>query len=231
MQKLSALKDEFHVIAAGRSQAKLDEAISQLPDASNVTKLILDVTNQESIDAAAAQVKAAHGHLDVLVNNAGIELVSDDTMHSFKTVFATNLFGPVMVSEAFRPLLLASSSRPQSVYVSSIVGRVSAISTEGDFLRALQRGSPAYRSSKSALNMVVLHEQLEVEAETADLRVYAMCPGFVISNLRGTSEEARTGYGRALSPETSADLLYKILKGEKDGEMRKLITNDGPKDW
>lgn len=228
MQKLAALKDEFSIIAAGRNQAKLDEAIAQLPDASNVTTLIVDVTSEESINAAAAKVKAAHGHLDVLVNNAGIEFVSEDVSRSFKTVFATNLFGPVLMSAAFRPLLLAAK-KPQSVYVSSIVGRLSAISTEGEFLRALQRGSPAYRSSKSALNMVVLHEQLEV-ADT-ELKVYAMCPGFVISNLRGTSEEARTGGGRALSADTSAELLYKILKGEKDGEMTKLITNDGPKDW
>lgn len=228
VQKLAGLPDEFTVIAAGRNMNRVEEAIRQLPSGTSVKPLFLDVDNEESIKAAAAVVKQEYGRLDVLVNNAGVEIQTDDVAKMFKSTFTTNLFGPVLVSAAFRSLLLASSA-PQSVYVSSITGRLSGIIDQDSHLSNVGMGNVAYRASKAALNMVMLHEQ--IETKDTPLKVYAMCPGFVVSNLRGTSEAARTGGGRAMSPEVSADLLYGILQGQKDAEMGQLVTLSGPQPW
>jgi NAD(P)-dependent dehydrogenase (short-subunit alcohol dehydrogenase family) len=64
-----------------------------------------------------------------------------------------------------------------------------------DSTSPMYRGGPknggAYRASKAALNMIALQESIEF-SETA-LKVFALCPGFVVSNLRGKDEEARNG--------------------------------------
>jgi len=84
----------------------------------------LDVTEDASVAAAAERV----GALDVLINNAGISggrvSPSEATADLMRTVFETNVFGPVRVLRAFIPLL-ETSTAPVVVNVSS----VSALST------------------------------------------------------------------------------------------------------
>lgn len=188
----------------------------------------LDVTVEKSIEKAASFVREKFGNLDVLINNAGIEDRSSDLSTRFRKTFETNVFGPVLVSAAFRPLLLASKE-PYSVYIGSKTSSVSEITDPSSWLHRTDAGNSAYRASKSALNLLAMHEQLEVEG--TNLKVRIICPGFVVSNLRGTSEEARTGYGRAADPSESARLVLSILRGERDDDAQRLITVDGFTHW
>ena len=68
----------------------------------------LDVTSDASVDAAAAHVTEASGHIDVLINNAGITgdrvAVADLTAQHILRVFETNLAGVVRVTHAFLPV-------------------------------------------------------------------------------------------------------------------------------
>lgn len=224
--------EPFTVIASGRSLSKIQDAIAELsPSASassSIVPLQLDVTDSASIDEAAAAIKKQFGRIDVLVNNAGICPEGPNLADMFQTTFATNLFGPVLVSAAFRSLLLESSN-PYSVYISSRVGSLAMIADPTSPMRGTQLGSVAYRASKAALNMVMLHEQLETK--DTNLKTFAMCPGFVVSNIRGTSEEARTGGGYAGSPDVSANLLYTIISGEKDDDRGNFISDLGIIPW
>src|SRR4051812_18970689 len=76
--------------------------------------VVLDVTADASVEAAAAQVEAWFGRLDVLVNNAGISGPVDGQvpgavdLEAIRAVFDTNLFGVIRVTEAFLPLLRRS---------------------------------------------------------------------------------------------------------------------------
>ena len=63
--------------------------------------------------------------------------------------------------------------------------------------RGLPNGE-AYRANKAALNMIVLQESIGFSSTA--LKVFVVCPGFVRSNLRGQSEEARSGWGKAGDP-------------------------------
>jgi NAD(P)-dependent dehydrogenase (short-subunit alcohol dehydrogenase family) len=146
----------------------------------------------------------------------------------FHTTFTTNVVGPVLVSAAFRSLLLASPA-PYLVYIGSETSSIGKITDPGSNLHVTTAGSNAYRASKSALNMIAMHEQLEVQ-DTA-LKVRIMCPGLVVSNLRGTSEQARSAGGFAGDPTKSARLVLSILRGERDDDASALIVTDGVCPW
>jgi NAD(P)-dependent dehydrogenase (short-subunit alcohol dehydrogenase family) len=86
-----------------------------------------------------------------------------------------------------------------------------------------------YRVSKAALNQIALQESI-VYRETP-LKVFAMCPGFVVSNLRGTSEEERTGWGMAGDAEVSGQTILSIIEGKRDADVGKFVHKDGVYPW
>jgi NAD(P)-dependent dehydrogenase (short-subunit alcohol dehydrogenase family) len=145
----------------------------------------LDVTDEESV-AAAADVVAQQGGLDVLVNNAGIvgprSQVPETTGEDMRITFETNVFGPVRVLHAFTGLLDASTA-PVVVNVSSGVGSLGyASDPAGPAADILLLGYP---SSKAALNMLTV----KWARAHPRWRVNAADPGFTSTDLnahRGT---------------------------------------------
>lgn len=189
-------------VVLGARQAKAEapaaELRSQGIDAHTVT---LDVTNAADIVAVADFLEKQFGRLDVLVNNAGVQLdrgfdVSPDTL---RQTYEANVIGPYAITQALLPLLRQAPAG-RVVNQSSILGSLTAIS-QG------QGGSwatPGYTSSKAALNMltVVLAQHL---ADT-NIKVNAAHPGWVKTDLGGTdapldvAEGAQTAVRLALLP-------------------------------
>lgn len=62
-------------------------------------------------------------------------------------------------------------------------------------------------------------------------KVFVVSPGFVRSNLRGTSEEQRSGWGQAGDPESSGELILSVVKGERDADVGCLVHKDGVFPW
>jgi NAD(P)-dependent dehydrogenase (short-subunit alcohol dehydrogenase family) len=223
------------VILACRSKEKAASALSSLQATSPIgtlSSLHLDQDSESSILDAAKEVESTHGYLDILINNAAIGNSSPNVRDRFVKSFHTNVLGPRLVSEHFRPLLL-KAEKPRSIYVSSGAGSLE---------RAPEiRGMPqppngdAYMVSKAALNMVGVLDWLQneeaIEKGEKGVKVYVMSPGFVVSNLRGTSEELRTGWGKAGDPMTSGKCLLNIAEGKRDGDMGKLICREGTYPW
>ncbi|RMZ86311.1 hypothetical protein DV736_g6462, partial [Chaetothyriales sp. CBS 134916] len=245
----------YHVIITGRDPAKLQAAVSSIladtatnesDAASRLTSISLEVTDPASIASAVSFVTDKFQRLDALINNAALSgSTIDDMFASYTAVLATNVLGPVAVASAFRPLLLRSDN-PYSVYVSSSVGSLTQreaaareAATTGKKPALPEPKKPGlYRASKAALNMVMLDEFAQFGwqegqiapapgAEGKKLKVLAMCPGFVVSNLRGTSEELRSGWGRAGDPAVSGELVWAILEGQRDADVGKLVAKDG----
>jgi NAD(P)-dependent dehydrogenase (short-subunit alcohol dehydrogenase family) len=140
----------------------------------------LDVTDEGSVEAAAARIEAQHGSLDVLINNAGIAgervAVPDTTVEHLRHVYETNVFGLVRVMQAFAPLLLRSPS-PVVVNVSSGMGSL-AITTDPERLESGIVGL-AYPSSKTAVNMLTS----QYAKAYPQMRINAIDPGYTATDL------------------------------------------------
>ena len=212
----------------GRTLTKVQTALTEIESAGNLKGTLsavqLDVTDDASIAQAVQHVEKHHGRLDALINNAAIGRMDPDVRTRVSTSMETNVVGPAVVAEAFRPLLM-KAQKPYGVYVSSGVGSMMKATEPGPRLP----NENAYRASKAALNMVAVVENRDFGPQ--GLRVFTMCPGFVVSNLRGTSEEARSGWGKAGDPLESGKLVLSILEGERDADVGKLVQKDGVYPW
>lgn len=168
---------------AGRRDAAVDRLLGEGIDAFGVP---LDVTDDASVAAAAELIAGRVGHLDALVNNAGITggmpqepTAVDPAM--IRTVVETNVIGVVRVTNALLPLLRKAPS-PRIVNMSSGVGSLERQSGPDDEL-TIGPVAAAYSPSKTFLNAITLQYVREL-ADTGIL-INCACPGFVATDLNG----------------------------------------------
>ena len=98
-----------HVVVLARRKERLDEAVAEVGSGS--WGVVTDVSDPDSVRAAFAEIEARYGHIDVLLNVAGvarvrtIEEASDDDI---ATVVGTNFLGVIYTTRAAIPLLRKS---------------------------------------------------------------------------------------------------------------------------
>ena len=182
------LKAGFEVILAARSLDKAKAAIEQL-QSSQVHPLVLDVADDDSIHQAVETVQREFSQIDVLINNAGIypdEGVNILTIERnlLEQAMQTNTFGAIRTAQAFLPLLEKASSA-RVINVSSGYGAIDGLSAD----------VPSYCLSKLALNGATI--MLAAALKPKGIAVYAMCPGWVRTDMGGASATR--------SPEQGAD--------------------------
>jgi len=193
----------------------------------------LDVTQQSTIGSAAAHIEKEQGRLDLLVNNAGIshagkpgrtleEIMADSrpsiaSLDEIRTVWETNVFGVIAVTQAMLPLLRKSSAA-RIVNVSSGLGSLTWISDPNCWAR--EHFGVVYAASKTALNAVTLAFALELEKE--NIKVNATSPGFTataLNNFQGTD-----------SLEVGSREPIRVAL-ETDGPTAGFTGPDGPLPW
>jgi NAD(P)-dependent dehydrogenase (short-subunit alcohol dehydrogenase family) len=191
-------KKGYYVYLGSRSLESGIIAIENLKaeGLSNVEAIQFDVTNQDSINTARKIIGEKFEVLDVLVNNAGIsggfpQSALNATTDQFKTVFATNVFGVVAVTQAFIDLMQKSGA-PRIVNVSSAMASLSlaADTTSPSYNNKLA----VYQSSKTALNMYTVN--LAYELRDTVFKVNAVCPGYTKTDFtshQGTSTVEEAG--------------------------------------
>ena len=192
-------------VLGSRDVAKGREAAAKLASEGLEPPAVeLDVTNEESIRAAIDEVLRLFGRIDVLVNNAGIlregftaeessvlQVSADLAMETY----LTNSVGPLRLIQAVVPIMQKGG-----------YGRVVNISSGAGQLSDMGAGFPAYRMSKAALN--ALTRITAAELGPAPIKVNAMCPGWVRTDMggpnatRGVDKAAETAVWLATLPET-----------------------------
>ncbi len=173
----------FVVLLTARDAAKARMAARKLGKVGTVKSLLLDVADARSIEKAVAEVSNRYGHLDILINNAGINYDTWETVENadingtVMETITTNLLGPWRVCQAFLPLLGKSHA-----------GRIVNVSSESGSLAHMGAGPPAYQVTKAALN--ALTRTFAGELGETRILVNAVCPGWVATDMGGAGGRA-----------------------------------------
>lgn len=133
--------------------------------------LPMDMTDPSQFRAQTAVVLSSFGHIDMLINNAGVSqrsLVKDTPIDVDRQIMELDFFGPVALAKTVLPHMLARGSG-HLVAVSSVVGLVATPYRS------------AYASAKHAI--IGFHDALRAEVHAAGLKVSVLCPGFVRTNV------------------------------------------------
>ena len=221
-------RDCGHVVISSRDAAAGEEAADRLRrEGHGVTSLPMDVTDETSVKLAAGVVEERFGHVDVLVNNAGILPEATHTepaeivdLEMFRRTFDTNVFGAVAVLEAFLPLLRRSSAG-RIVNVSTTMGSL-ADQTDPDS-PYFSLVVPAYQSSKAALNSVTIG--LAKQLQDTPIKVTSVCPGFVRTDLAPAAQDA------PLAPEDAAEVVYRAATLSEAAPSGTFIDAHGEVPW
>lgn len=189
--------------------------------------LHLDLTKQETIEAAASQIKSRLNTLDLVIVSTG--MLHDDThniqpektwrhldANAMQTAFAVNTIGPALVAKHFLPLL----NRTQKTAFAAISARVGSIADNRI------GGWYAYRASKAALNQIIKSAAIELARSNPNAICVGLHPGTVDTGLskpfqRGVAD------GKLFTPAQSADYMLTVLNTLKPEDSGQLFAWDG----
>ena len=219
-------QEGFFVYLGARDKERGEKAAATLSaEGLKVKSLLLDVTDAGTIKAAAAALEQEHGKLDVLVNNAGVAGTSGwdakpsaTSLDDVRSVFDTNFFGVIASMQAFLPLLRKAEAG-RIVNMSSTLGSLAMHSDpNGAFKDYLLL---SYNTSKTALNAATV--QFANELRGTKIKVNAVCPGYVATDLNNHSGPRTTEQG--------AKIAVKMATLGEDGPTAGYFNDDGVIAW
>ncbi|MEP7039330.1 MAG: SDR family oxidoreductase, partial [Acidobacteriota bacterium] len=179
----------FKVLVGARSEESGKEAEAKLKDEGfDAEFILLDVDDAATHESAAKFVEENYGKLDILINNAGINLdetenggyvpASKTPLEIFRKTFDTNFFNTIAVTQTFVPLLKKSEAG-RIVFLSSGLGSLNLHSDPNSPIYNYKL--PAYDISKTALNGYAIH--LAHELKDTNIKVNAAHPGSVVTDM------------------------------------------------
>jgi NAD(P)-dependent dehydrogenase (short-subunit alcohol dehydrogenase family) len=215
----------FTVLLGARDTARGEEAAKKLRGEGLDVRFVKADLNQavESGTALARQIGEEFGHLDVLVNNAGIADREDGPASSvgietLRRTFETNFFGTVALSQPLLPLLRAAE-RARIVNVSSGLGSITINNDPNTpFYHVKILG---YNASKVALNMFTV--DLAYDLRDTKIKVNSVSPGFVDTDMNN-----HTGTDTV---EEGAIEIVRLAQLPDDGPTGSFIHKDGTYPW
>ena len=162
-------QDGAAVVLIDRDADRLAGAVSAIAEAGGrADGRAVDVSKQDQVEAMAQWLQSVHGHVDVLVNNAGVALregsVVDMSRKAWDLTLAVNLTGPFLMSRSLVPLMPSGS----------VIVNVATNAAH----RAVP-GSDAYVASKAGV--VGLTKAMAVSLADRGIRVNAVSPGVTAS--------------------------------------------------
>ncbi len=214
------------VLVGARDLARRDEAVKRLREESiEAVGVPLDVTRQDTINAAASYIDTTYGKLDILVNNAGISLPAGRALPSeldiatFRAIYETNVFGVFAVTKAMLPLLRLSEAG-RIVNMSSNMGSLGLFSDPESFF-AKMPPLLAYNSSKTALNGITV--AFANELRNTAIKVNSVSPGYCATDLND-----HQGFS---TPQEGAKIAVRFATLAADGPTSGFFEDKGIVPW
>jgi len=177
----------------------------------------LDVTKPVQVQTLRDFIAEEFDRLDVLVNNAAVYLdegvsALEVPLETVEATLRVNLYGPLLLMRALLPLMKKRKH-----------GRVVNISSEAGSLAGMRSGAiaPSYSISKAALN--ALTRIVSAEVRGYDIKVNAMCPGWVRTDMGGRDAPR--------SPEKGAETAIWLAMLPASGPSGRFFRDRKPVPW
>ncbi len=189
----------YQMVLIGRDKIDLENVSEVINEKSGITPFAfqLDITDSESVRQTIRKIKNELGRIDVLVNNAGVYYNGTLTLaeEEFKLMLETNLSAQFVLLQEIVPLM----KKQKSGTIFNVASRAGKIGFAG---------SGAYSASKFGL--VGLNESMYKELVPLGIRVTALCPGWVNTQMAtqaGTTLESK----QMIQPEDLFKTIHWLL--------------------
>ena len=213
------------VVLNGRKPEALATAAKALADAGlRASTAVFDVTDTAAVRRGVDGIEASYGHLDIVVNNAGIQRrhpIAEFPKQDWDDVIATNLTAPFLVSQAALPAMMARKSG-KIIHIASLLS---------DLARPT---IVAYTAAKGGVRQ--LTRAMAIELAPHGIQVNAIAPGYFATEMnRALIDNAefdawvrkRTPAGRWGRPDEIAGLAVFLASSAADYVTGQLIFIDG----
>ncbi|WWC64346.1 uncharacterized protein I303_106956 [Kwoniella dejecticola CBS 10117] len=209
---------------------------------SKVVPKELDIDSDESISKLHDEVKKEFGKVDVLINNAGVNLDFEvakgnlTVRQGFINAFSTNVVNTHIFTETFADLLLQSETR-RLIFLSSGIGSLGDHSNPhvpvnhsppAGWPKKPIFNSTTYRTSKTAMNMMILEWARTLKND--NVKVHLIDPGFLATGLGGIDQAVLKEKG-AQDPSVGGKFIKSVIDGARDEDVEKLISQEGIVPW
>ncbi|ALD20551.1 3-ketoacyl-ACP reductase [Hymenobacter sp. DG25A] len=198
---IALAQEGVHMGLLARTESQLKEVAKEI-GALGVKAAVVtaDVANREAVEAAVAQVKAELGPIDILINNAGIGTFAklvDMPPAEWEHIVQVNLMGTYYATRAVLPDMIARETG-DIINIASTAGQRGAATTS------------AYSASKFAI--LGLTESLMQEVRKQNIRVSALTPSTVATELAISNNLTDGNPEKVMQPEDLAEFMIAQLK-------------------
>ena len=164
-------KHGAYMILTARSKDKLEETKAALHNPEKSEIILLDMADSGEIDSVTNKVLDQYGHIDILINNAGISqrsLTLNTEMKVYHKLMNINYFGVIHMSKLLLPSMVAKKSG-HVITITSVNGKL------GSYMKS------GYASSKHALHG--FFDSLRAEIDGSGVDITLITPGYIQTDI------------------------------------------------
>ncbi|KAI1818657.1 hypothetical protein GGS20DRAFT_197776 [Poronia punctata] len=253
VKALAQSEKAYEIIIGCRTVSKGEEAIEtvkkEFPQTvSTFSTVQVDLTSDESLEKAVAEISSKYGRLDVLVNNGGAsfdyEIIKGNMSirEAFNAAWDVNVTGTHVLTTLAAPLLIKSKNA-RLIFLASGTSCLTETEDYASHTGALLNkpfpaGWPkdtsggmvttAYRSSKTGLNMLMREWRRTLYND--GVKVWCISPGFLATGLAGVGADRLKQMG-AGDPALGGTFIKDVVEGKRDQDEGKVIRRDMIQPW